>query len=126
MTATQVAETIYDEALTEGGEPRRGYESLLDHLEDIDRENTLRHVRRRLHADGCVFGGVGASGEAFKVDILPRVICGDEWLHLAGGLEQRVRALDAFVRDVYRGRSIVTEGVIPERVLNGAEYFEPE
>jgi carboxylate-amine ligase len=83
-------------------------------------------VRRRLHADGCTFGGVGASGEAFKVDLVPRVICGDDWIALASGLEQRVRALDAFVRDVYRGRSIVAEGVIPERVVKGADYFEPE
>jgi carboxylate-amine ligase len=122
MTATQIAEAIYDEALTDEGEPRPGYESLLAHVADIDRDGTLRHIRRRLHADGCVFGGVGASGEAFKVDLLPRVICGDEWLSLARGLEQRVRALDAFLR----GRSIVAEGVIPHRVVSGAEYFEPE
>jgi uncharacterized circularly permuted ATP-grasp superfamily protein len=126
MTATPVAQSIYDEAFTDEGEPRPGYERVLELLDDVDRDATLRHVRRRLHADGCVFGGVGASGEAFKVDLVPRVILGDEWDALASGLEQRVRALDAFVRDIYRGRSIVAEGVIPRRVVDDAEYFEPE
>ena len=126
MTTTTVARRIYDEAFTADGEPRRGYDRVLEHLDQVDKRSALRHVRRRLLADGCVFGGVGASGEAFKVDLVPRVICGDEWAELARGLEQRVRALDAFVRDVYRGRSIVREGVIPERVVAGAEYFEPE
>jgi uncharacterized circularly permuted ATP-grasp superfamily protein len=126
MTATQVAQRVYDEAFTDDGDPRRGYDRVLEQLDLVDRQVALRHVRRRLLSDGCVFGGVGASGEAFKVDLVPRVICGDEWVALASGLEQRVRALDAFVRDVYRGRSIVAEGVIPARVVAGADYFEPE
>ena len=126
MTATPVAQRIYDEAFTDDGEPRRGYDRVLELLSLVDHPAALRHVRRRLLSDGCVFGGVGASGEAFRVDLVPRVICGEDWDALAGGLEQRVRALDAFVRDVYRGRSIVDEGVVPERVVHGAEYFEPE
>jgi len=126
MTATPVAERIYDEAYTDDGEPRRGYDRVFEYLAQLDGERALRHVRRRLHSEGCVFGGVGASGEAFKVDIVPRVIAAGEWHDLASGLEQRVRALDAFVRDVYRGRSIVAEGVVPARVVEGADYFEPE
>ena len=125
MTAIQVAPDIFDEALTDDGEPRRGYEDVLSHLDDIDREHRLELVRRRLMDVGCTFGE-GDDCEAFKVDLVPRVIHGDEWIALARGLEQRVRALDAFVRDVYRGRSIVAEGVVPERVVAGAEYFEPE
>ena len=42
------------------------------------------------------------------------------------GLEQRVRALDAFLADLYGARRIVAEGVMPARVLAGAEYFEPD
>src|SRR3712207_3693356 len=112
MTATQVAERVFDEAFTDAGEPRPGYGSVLERLERVDPDAALAHVRRQLLREGCTFGE-GDDCEAFKVDLIPRVICGDEWIRLARGLEQRVRALDAFVRDIYRGRTIVSEGVIP-------------
>src|SRR5688572_14274963 len=99
MTPTQVAERIYDEAFTAAGEPRPGYDDLLDRLEGVDPDAALERVRGQLRDDGCRFG----DGAMFQVDLVPRIIRGDEWLALASGLEQRVRALDAFVRDVYRG-----------------------
>ena len=49
-----------------------------------------------------------------------------EWAELERGLAQRARALNALLADSYGERRIVTEGVIPDRVLNGAEYLEPE
>ena len=122
MTPTQLAERIYDEAFTAEGEPRPGYDDLLDRLQGVDPDVALRRVRKQLRDDGCRFG----ENETFRVDLVPRIIPGDEWLALASGLEQRVRALDAFVRDVYRGRGIVHDGVIPARVIAGADYFEPE
>jgi uncharacterized circularly permuted ATP-grasp superfamily protein len=122
MTPTQVAERIYDEAFTSEGEPRPVYETVLDRLDDVDSEAALSRLQEQLRSDGCRFG----DGETFRVDLVPRIITGDEWVALAHGLEQRVRALDAFVRDVYRGRGIVADGVIPERVIAGADYFEPE
>ena len=42
------------------------------------------------------------------------------------GLEQRLRALDAFVADVHGPQRIIADGVMPGRVLGGAEYYEPE
>ena len=44
---------------------------------------------------------------------------------LEAGLIQRVRALNAFVADVYGERRIVAEGVVPQRVLDSAEALEP-
>ena len=57
--------------------------------------------------------------------IRSRVLARGEWDSLARGLEQRLLALDAFVRDVYGPQRIVAEGVVPARVLGGAEYYEP-
>ena len=58
--------------------------------------------------------------ERFVVDPVPRVIPADEWARLEAGLAQRVRALNAFVADVYGERRIVNEGVVPERVVETA------
>jgi uncharacterized circularly permuted ATP-grasp superfamily protein len=47
-------------------------------------------------------------------DIIPRVIDQGEWDRLARGLEQRVKALNAFLHDVYHERDIIRAGKIPE------------
>ena len=56
-------------------------------------------------------------------DIIPRVITSAEWRHLARGLTQRVRALNAFLADVYHGQEILRAGRIPpEPVLRNPQY----
>jgi uncharacterized circularly permuted ATP-grasp superfamily protein len=45
---------------------------------------------------------------------------------LAAGLEQRVHALDAFLHDVYGPQRCIAEGVVPERVVQGADHYEPD
>ena len=116
---------VFDEAFAARGEPRDEYARLLERLAGRDLDGSAREVRRRLDEDGCRFGR-GEDAEAFRVDLVPRVLTAEEWEPLAAGLEQRVRALDAFVADAYGEQRIVAEGVMPQRVLAGAEHFEPE
>ena len=70
--------------------------------------------------------GKGEREEDFVLDPIPRVVSAAEWDALEAGLAQRALALNALLADVYGERRIVTEGVIPERVINGAGYLEPE
>ena len=75
--------------------------------------------------DGVVFHSE-AGPSRFLVDLVPRIVQGDEWDRLAAGLSQRVEALERFVADVYGEREIVAEGVIPAAIVDRAEYHEPE
>jgi uncharacterized circularly permuted ATP-grasp superfamily protein len=115
---------LYDEGFDAAGLPRDHYAGVLARLADTDLDETVAEVRRHLWAAGCTFGG-GTQREAFPVDLVPRVITPEEWVVLAAGVEQRVHALDAFLHDVYGKRRIVAEGIIPERVIHGADYHEP-
>jgi uncharacterized circularly permuted ATP-grasp superfamily protein len=54
------------------------------------------------------------------------VLDAQEWEAIEMGLAQRVRALNRFVADVYAGRRIVEAGIMPARVVDTAEYYEPE
>ena len=54
------------------------------------------------------------------------MITAAEWEPVKRGLAQRVRALNAFVADVYGDQRIVAEGVVPPEVIRSADYFEPE
>jgi carboxylate-amine ligase len=60
------------------------------------------------------------------LDPVPRVIGADEWDELKVGLAQRVKALTAFVADAYGPRRIVQAGVVPARVIETAEQYEPQ
>ncbi|MEB3265172.1 MAG: circularly permuted type 2 ATP-grasp protein [Cyanobacteriota bacterium] len=52
-----------------------------------------------------------------RFDPLPRLIDVAEWRQLAAGLCQRIRALDAFVADVYGRQLIIRDGLLPEALL---------
>jgi carboxylate-amine ligase len=65
---------------------------------------------------------VGAAGpELLRVDPVPRVVDGVEWDRLAAGLAQRVRALEAFLRDPSRA---VAAGVVPAEAVATCLWLE--
>ena len=68
----------------------------------------------RAAADGVRERGASMGGRAGAVPLLldpvPRVVDGAEWDRLAAGLTQRVRAIEAFLRDPSRA---VDAGVVP-------------
>lgn len=87
-----------------------------------ERDELSRRVNAVLEERGVRFGGAG--GHAFRADPVPRLLDPDEWELLSGGLAQRIRALDAFVADVYAERRCVTDGVVPAHVLDATPYLE--
>ena len=57
------------------------------------------------------------------LDLIPRVLAGEEWRAIKRGLAQRIRALNHFVDDVYHAREIVREGIVPWRLVAGCPHF---
>jgi len=62
----------------------------------------------------------------FPFDLVPRVIPNAEWRRLERGLQQRVIALNMFLRDVYHEQRIVREGVVPAHLVYGAKNYRRE
>src|SRR5690349_6444586 len=89
-----------------------------------ERDALSRRVNALLEERGVRFGGAG--GHAFRADPVPRLLEPDEWDVLSGGLAQRIRALDAFVADVYADRRCVADGVVPAHVLDATPYLEED
>jgi uncharacterized circularly permuted ATP-grasp superfamily protein len=66
----------------------------------------------------AVYGQEEGSERLIPFDIVPRVLPLDEWIRLEAGLKQRVRALNAFIHDIYHDQQILKAGVIAaEQVL---------
>ncbi|GIF07524.1 carboxylate--amine ligase/circularly permuted type 2 ATP-grasp protein [Actinoplanes siamensis] len=72
-------------------------------------------------ANGVTFSVAGeAATRLFPFDLVPRVVPAGDWASLRAGLVQRARALNAFLADVYDGRQIVADGIVPEWVIDGS------
>ncbi len=85
-----------------------------------DRDPAAMAAEARSQMDGVSFGD-----GRFNFDPVPRVIPAAEWEPLAAGLAQRVRALDRWCADAYGERRIVRDGVLPARVVETIDTFEP-
>jgi carboxylate-amine ligase len=77
-------------------------------------------------ARGVTFSVAGeAATRLFPFDLVPRLVPADDWARLQTGLIQRVRALDAFVNDVYTDRAVVADGIVPDWVITGSPELRP-
>jgi uncharacterized circularly permuted ATP-grasp superfamily protein len=59
----------------------------------------------------------------FPLDLVPRIIPAGEWRTIKRGLAQRIRALNRFIDDVYHGRDIVHDGVVPWELIVSRSAF---
>jgi uncharacterized circularly permuted ATP-grasp superfamily protein len=122
-TCYEPDEDGYDEALAGAGAPRPHYRELMAWLGELDLEDlsagTLQEVDRR-----GVWFGPRSGGGPFVVDPVPRILTAAEWAHMESGLTQRVRALNAFIADVYGSQAIIAAGVVPRGAVESADYYE--
>jgi len=76
-------------------------------------------------AQGVTFDFAGEE-RPFPIDAVPRVIAQAEWQHVSSGVAQRVRALEAFLADVYGPQRAVRDGVIPASLITSSKHFHRE
>jgi len=77
-------------------------------------------------ARGVTFSTAGeVATRLFPFDLVPRLVPAADWRDLRSGLIQRVRALDAFVNDVYTDRTVVKDGIMPGWVIDGSPELRP-
>ena len=73
-------------------------------------------------AQGVTFDFAGEE-RPFPLDAVPRVIEYDEWSRIEKGVQQRVRALEAFLDDAYGHQHCVRDGVLPAALIASSQYF---
>src|SRR5215813_8749178 len=109
----------YDEMLDKAGTPRQHCQSYCGWLDEQPAE---RLAQKRTEADAlfhrvgitfAVYGENAGTERLIPFDIVPRILPSAEWTQLEKGLKQRVRALNAFIADIYHDQRILQAGVIP-------------
>ena len=123
------AEDLWDELVTRSGKPRPGAGRLLRALaalsnEEITERKTAAELAiRAMGITFTVYDDGAHIDREWPFDIVPRLILKREWDEVARGLKQRVRALNAFIDDVYHHRRALHDGVVPANyVLESREY----
>src|SRR3954467_13583445 len=109
------AEGTFDEGFDATGTPHPWARAALDAVLRSGPSELVENVRGELARGAVAFQSVEGD-EEFYVDPVPRVVTADDWTHVKRGLAQRVRALNAFVGDVYGRRRIGAAGVVPAPV----------
>ena len=118
-----MGQKFFNEMFDEAGEVRPLYAELAAWLKSTPiellrlRSEEAEAIFRRLGITFAVYGEGGDPERLIPFDVLPRLVAAEEWRFLERGLEQRVRALNAFLADVYHHQEILKAGKIPKQLI---------
>jgi uncharacterized circularly permuted ATP-grasp superfamily protein len=134
MLETQPREVLpfYDELYDPTGTPRPHYAAVAATLKRLGREDILARVaaiNTALLQRGVtftVYADSAGTERVFPFDIIPRIITSTEWSQVQRGIAQRVRAINAFIYDVYHSERILREGRIPRELVYSSKNYNRE
>jgi uncharacterized circularly permuted ATP-grasp superfamily protein len=125
-------EGFYDEMFDSAGHPREEALSLVERIQSLPegelrrRHQAAERALMRLGITFNVYGDGEGTERIFPFDLVPRIVRWDEWEQLEKGLEQRIRALNLFVDDLYHDQKIVKDGVVPAELIESCAGFRPQ
>jgi len=122
----------FDELYAPGGEPRPHYEPLAETLSRIGRDDMFGRVaaiNTALLQRGVtftVYADAAGTERVFPFDVIPRILTAPEWAQIERGIAQRVRALNAFIYDVYHSERILREKRVPRELVYSSKNYNRE
>jgi uncharacterized circularly permuted ATP-grasp superfamily protein/uncharacterized alpha-E superfamily protein len=128
----------YDEALDIDGTPRAAWVPLINAVAASGigvLSERQRQADRLLDAEGAghLVHDMALDSERavwdedsrpWRLDPIPLVLDGGEFAELAAGVAQRMRLLEAIVRDAYGPRDLVVRGLVPGTALHGSPRYQ--
>ena len=120
---------LYDEMYAAAERVRPHYASYASWLDSVQPSVIARKREEadlsfhRVGITFAVYGEESGKERMIPFDVVPRIIPSSEWQMIERGLKQRVKALNAFLHDIYHEQNILKAGRIPaEQVLNNSQY----
>jgi len=118
----------WDEMIDAEGAARAPYRLLYESMKHAgvhELRASVDSLARAYLNQGVTFD-VGGEERPFPLDIVPRIIDDASWQIIERGVRQRVRALEAFLADVYGPGRVIDDGVVPRRVITSSKHFHRE
>jgi uncharacterized circularly permuted ATP-grasp superfamily protein len=122
----------FDEFFGGPKEPRNDLEKIVRALDNLgplelaERQKLANSVFLNAGVTFSVYSDQKGSERIFPFDLLPRVIMANEWEPLEKGLDQRVRALNAFLNDIYGEQKILADKIVPAELVLGSTGYLPK
>jgi len=123
---------FWDEMFEAPGQVRPHYAGLAGRLATLGPADVAKRQRAAevsFQAQGITFSlNQDPSGpeKTMPFDLVPRIVRADEWARIERGLEQRVRALNLFLHDIYHEQRILGTDLIPAELVLGAGGYRRE
>jgi uncharacterized circularly permuted ATP-grasp superfamily protein len=83
-------------------------------------------IFQRLGVTFSVYGNDEGTERLIPFDVIPRILDAEEWKVVSTGVCQRVRAINAFLNDIYHEQHILKAGRIPAPLILNNPAFRPE
>ncbi|HWL47628.1 MAG TPA: circularly permuted type 2 ATP-grasp protein, partial [Sphingomonadaceae bacterium] len=118
--------------MAQDGVPRPAYAELQNWLNELPpnelerRRTEAEFLFRRSGITFAVYGEAESTERLIPFDVVPRILTRAEWDLVRRGLEQRIRALNAYIKDIYGKRDILRAGIVPEDLIFQNPAFRPE
>ncbi len=125
-------ETVYDEFFADGSMARPEYERLartLDAIAPDELVNGVKAINAALLRRGVTFTVYAESSgteRIFPFDPIPRIFTHERWARVSSGIAQRVRALNAFLVDIYGDGRILRDGKVPRELVYSSSLYVRE
>ena len=114
---------------TPDGRIRPGYEAFKQRVEQLNQTELMNRqhtAERALMSMGITFN-VYSEGEGTErimpLDIIPRVVSGEDWNRTEQGLIQRITALNMFIDDIYNDQKILKDGIVPRDLIETSKCY---
>ena len=104
------------------GRPRQIYDGIFEELEGSGParwDDKRRRAHEVLLEEQHAFG-VHRGDKTHPTDWVPRIVPASDWARLRGGLEQRLRAINEFLRRLEAGR----EEIVPREILESSILYD--
>ena len=122
----------FDEMFGGGGDARRHCAAFAEKLNALStddfraRQEAAEMLLRNLGITFTVYGHADGTEKVWPFDLVPRILDATEWVDVEKGLEQRIRALNMFVDDLYNDRKILKDKIVPEDLLLSSDTYRKQ
>ena len=122
----------YDELFQQNMTPRPQYQQIFQRIADMP--PAVWHQRQE-QADlmflnqgitFTVYSSNEGTEKIFPYDLIPRILTSGEWSVIERGLEQRIIALNLFLKDIYHDGKILKDGIVPRDMVETCPAFRKE
>ncbi len=123
---------FFDEMISSPGYARKpsrrlaSYLSSLTHDELLEKKTAAELAIKTMGVSFTVYSDAGNIDREWPFDIIPRIIAAKEWDQTSAGLQQRLKAINLFINDVYNDQKIFKDKVVPKDLIFESTNFRKE